>query len=174
MEKKVYKVEDVQNLLGLGRSKAYEFIENVYYDRKPFRVLKIGRSYRIPCNSLGKKPNSKAEDCAPKMLTKQEIKTKTPAGVRELPIPDYVFEAILEERKTYEKNRRRRPKEFRDWNYICCSTYGNPRSKGFHQKYYKDLLKSLDFPDIHFHQLRNTYATILLKNSFNSKGVSHL
>jgi len=116
----------------------------------------------------------KAEDCAPKMLTKQEIKTKTPAGVRELPIPDYVFEAILEERKTYEKNRRRRPKEFRDWNYICCSTYGNPRSKGFHQKYYKDLLKSLDLPDIHFHQLRNTYATILLKNSFNSKGVSHL
>ena len=43
-----------------------------------------------------------------------------------------------------------------------------------HQKYYKDLLKSLDLPDIHIHQLRNTYATILLKNSFNSKGVSHL
>ncbi len=133
----------------------------------------IHRTLRVE-RQLGKKPNSKAEDCAPKMLTKQEIKTKTPAGVRELPIPDYVFEAILEERKTYEKNRRRRPKEFRDWNYICCSTYGNPRSKGFHQKYYKDLLKSLDLPDIHFHQLRNTYATILLKNSFNSKGVSHL
>ena len=31
-----------------------------------------------------------------------------------------------------------------------------------------------NLPDIHFHQLRNTYATILLKNSFNSKGVSHL
>ena len=31
MEKKVYKVEDVQNLLGLGRSKAYEFIENGQY-----------------------------------------------------------------------------------------------------------------------------------------------
>ncbi|RHK24593.1 hypothetical protein DW074_06440 [Ruminococcus sp. AF46-10NS] len=36
------------------------------------------------------------------------------------------------------------------------------------------MLKSLDFPDIHFHQLRNTYTTILLKNSFNAKGVSHL
>ncbi len=61
------------------------------------------------------------------------------------------------------------------WKRVCTgilalttSTYGNPRSKGFHQKYYKDLLKSLDLPDIHFHQLRNTYATILLKNSFNS------
>ena len=48
------------------------------------------------------------------------------------------------------------------------------RSKGYHQKYYKELLKSLDFPDIHFHQLRNTYTTILLKNSFNAKRGSHL
>ena len=61
MEKKVYKVEDVQNLLGLGRSKAYEFIENVYYDRKPFRVLKIGRSYRIPCNSFDRWMNGDEE-----------------------------------------------------------------------------------------------------------------
>ena len=61
----------------------------------------------------------------------------------------------MEERKRCEKNRRRRPKAFWDWNYICCSTYGNLRSKGYHQKYYKELLKSLDFPDIHFHQLRN-------------------
>ena len=60
-EKKVYKVEDVQNLLGLGRSKAYEFIENVYYDRKPFRVLKIGRSYRIPCNSFDRWLNGDEE-----------------------------------------------------------------------------------------------------------------
>ena len=61
MEKKVYKVEEIQNLLGLGRSKAYEFIENVYYDRKPFRVLKIGRSYRIPCNSFDKWLNGDEE-----------------------------------------------------------------------------------------------------------------
>ncbi|MCB6546135.1 tyrosine-type recombinase/integrase [Blautia glucerasea] len=152
-------------LMGLRRSE----INGLKYSDVDYihRTLKVERQ-------LGKKPNSKVEDCAPNMLTKQELKTKTPAGVRELPIPDYVFEAILEERKTYEKNRRRRPKEFRDWNYICCSTYGNPRSKCYHHKYYKDLLKSLDLPDIHFHQLRNTYATILLKNSFNSKGVSHL
>ena len=48
VEKKVYKVEDVQNLLGLGRSKAYEFIENVYYDRKPFhqrREQRLSREY---------------------------------------------------------------------------------------------------------------------------------
>ena len=54
------------------------------------RTLKIQRQ-------LGKKPNSKAEDVPPKMLTKQEIKPKTPSSIREIPIPDYVFEAILEQ-----------------------------------------------------------------------------
>lgn len=29
-------------------------------------------------------------------------------------------------------------------------------------------------PDIHFHQLRNTYATILLEHDFNVKGISHM
>ena len=131
------------------------------------RTLKIQRQ-------LGKKPNSKAEDVPPKMLTKQEIKPKTPSSIREIPIPDYVFEAILEQRRIYEKNRRRRSKEFRDWDYICCSTYGNPRSKSYHHKYFKELLASLGLPDIHFHQLRNTYTTILLKHDFNIKGISHM
>lgn len=131
------------------------------------RTLKIQRQ-------LGKKPNSKAEDVAPKMLTKQEIPVKTPSSNRELPIPDYVFEAILEQRRIYEKNRRRRKKEFRDWDYICCSTYGNPRSKCFYHKHYKELLEKLELPNIHFHQLRNTYTTILLKNDFNVKGIANM
>ena len=79
------------------------------------------------------------------MLTKQEIKPKPPSSIREIPIPDYVFEAILEQRRIYEKNRRRGAKMFRDWDYICCSTYGNPRSKSYHHKYFKELLASLGF-----------------------------
>lgn len=152
-------------LMGLRRSE----INGLKYSDVDYinRTLKIQRQ-------LGKKPNSKAEDFAPKMLTKQEIPTKTAASNRELPIPDFVFEAILEQRKIYEKNRRRRKREFRDWDYICCSTYGNPRSKGFHHKYYKKLLADLELPDIHFHQLRNTYTTILLKNDFNIKGISNM
>ena len=51
--------------------------------------------------------------------------------------------------------------------------YGKIRVEEF-MIFWLEELKSLDLPDIHFHQLRNTYATILLKNSFNSKGVSHL
>ena len=80
---------------------------------------------------LGRVLNTRKEDFAPKTFTKQEIRLKTSSSRRELPIPDYVFEAILEERKIYEKRRSRRRTSFQDLDYICCSGYGRPRSKDF-------------------------------------------
>ena len=43
-----------------------------------------------------------------KLSTKQEIDVKTESSNRVIPIPDILFEAILEERQKYEKNRKRR------------------------------------------------------------------
>lgn len=123
---------------------------------------------------LGKKPNTTAEDFPAKTFTKQEIGLKTSSSYRTIPIPDYVFEAILEERKIYERNRRRRPAAFQDLDYICCSSYGRPRSKDFHWKHYKKLLRENDLPDIRWHDLRSTFCTVLLKNDFNPKAVSQL
>ena len=40
--------------------------------------------------------------------TKKEHQLKTSSSKQILPLPDLVFEAIVEERKKYEKNRRRR------------------------------------------------------------------
>ena len=46
--KKVYEVSDIQKMLGLGRSKTYEFLDEVYRNRKPFNVIKIGKLYKVP------------------------------------------------------------------------------------------------------------------------------
>ena len=58
------------------------------------------------------------------MLTKQEIKLKSVSSERILDIPDIVFEAIINEKKKYEKNKNRRINDktnsFYDYNYICC------------------------------------------------------
>lgn len=152
-------------LMGLRRSE----IIGVKYDDVDY----INRTLRVQ-RQLGKVKGSKKDDYAPKTLTKQEIGLKTESSFRELPIPDYVFEAILQERATYEKNRRRRPKDFQDLGYICCSTYGRPRSKGFHCKYYKKLLTDNGLPDIRWHDLRATFCTLLLKNGVNPKAVAKL
>lgn len=111
------------------------------------------------------------------MKTKQEVPPKTPSSYRELSIPDYVYHEILEERKKYEKNRSRRQHGkwvFQDLDYICCSSYGRLRSKSYHFKHYKKLLADLGLPDIRFHDLRVTYATLLVKNNINQKAVAEV
>ena len=152
-------------LMGLRRSE----INGLKYSDVDYvnRTLTVQRQ-------LGIEPNSKKEDFAPKTFTKQEIGLKSESSYRTLPIPDYVFEAILEEKKLYEKHRNRRKQEFQDFGYICCSSYGRPRSKSFHWKHYKKLLSDNGLPDIRWHDLRSTFCTLLLKNDFNPKAVSKL
>ena len=123
---------------------------------------------------LGKSLNRVPNGADEKPITKSELPLKTISSRRELPIPDYVFEAILEERKKYESNRRRRQSQFLDAGYICCSNYGKPRSKDFHWPHYKKLLKNTGLPDIRWHDLRSTYCTLLLKMDFSPKAVSKL
>lgn len=123
---------------------------------------------------LGKKLNREPKGMDENPTTKNELPLKTLSSQRKLPIPDYVFEAILEERKKYERNRSRRKNQFLDANYICCSNYGKPRSKDFHWRYYKELLQKAGLPDIRWHDLRSTYCTLLLKSDFNPKAVSKL
>ena len=152
-------------LMGLRRSE----INGVKYADVDYvnRTLTVRRQ-------LGKKIRSKKEDFAPKTFTKQEVQLKTASSYRVLPIPDVVFEAILAERKVYEKRRNRRKRQFNDLDYICCSTYGKPRSKDFHWKHYKKILEENNLPDVSWHHLRSTFCTILLKNDFNPKAVSKL
>ena len=86
-----------------------------------------------------------------------------------------LYNAVAEKYESVAKNVRTIMKTSLEYAFNKNVLATNP-AKGINlpKKNDKDLLKSLDLPDIHFHQLRNTYATILLKNSFNSKGVSHL
>jgi len=126
---------------------------------------------------LGIAKGSDKAKLPPKTYTKQEIRPKTESSCRVLPIPDVVFDAILEQRKIYESNRNRRKRGkyvFQDLDYICCSSYGRPRSKNYHWKHYKALLQKANLPDIRWHDLRSTYCTLLLKNGFSPKAVSKL
>ena len=48
MEKQVYLASDIQKALGLGKTKTYQFLNEVYEQEKPiFKVSKIGTSVRV-------------------------------------------------------------------------------------------------------------------------------
>ncbi|WWR19293.1 hypothetical protein V1226_23010 [Lachnospiraceae bacterium JLR.KK009] len=61
ISKKVYDAEDIRKLLGIGRTKAYEFLDEVYKKQEPFRVIKIGKVYRIPCKPFEKRALKKSD-----------------------------------------------------------------------------------------------------------------
>lgn len=54
MEAKVYSISEIQKLLGISRTKAYDYIKEVYENGTPFRVIKVGSNYRIPKSSFDK------------------------------------------------------------------------------------------------------------------------
>ena len=49
---KVYLATDIQKALSLGRSKTYQFLEEVYKKQEPFRVIKVGKLFRVPRESF--------------------------------------------------------------------------------------------------------------------------
>ena len=38
-----YDIEDIQEILGIGRNAAYSFVQKAYKEKTPFRVIKIGK-----------------------------------------------------------------------------------------------------------------------------------
>lgn len=46
--KRVYEVEEIQEILNISRTKVYDYIKDVYTKQNPFPVIKIGSLYRIP------------------------------------------------------------------------------------------------------------------------------
>ena len=58
----VYNVEDIQMMLSLGRNSTYSFLDIVYKERKPFRVLKFGKVIRVPKVSFDNWLNGRGED----------------------------------------------------------------------------------------------------------------
>ena len=54
IEKQVYEPKDIQKILGMSRSKTYNFLELVHKNRHPFIVMKIDRLYKIPKDSFDK------------------------------------------------------------------------------------------------------------------------
>ncbi|MBU1143178.1 MAG: site-specific integrase [Firmicutes bacterium] len=156
-------------LMGLRRSE----IKGLKFDD----IDIINRRIKIQ-RQLGRAANTSTDDLEKGTVTKQEIPVKSYSSNRELEIPDILFEEILKKRKQYEKNKRRRINDqttpFKDLNYICCSTYGNPRSMSFDYVYWKEILKKNNLPDIRFHDLRATYCTLLVNEKFNLKAISKM
>lgn len=47
-KKLVYTPTDIQRMLGIGKEKVYKYLEEVYVNKTPFVVIRVGKMYKIP------------------------------------------------------------------------------------------------------------------------------
>ena len=52
MEKQVYTIAEMQQMLNISREAAYKFAKEVFQNQKPFIIFKIGTTYRISKTSF--------------------------------------------------------------------------------------------------------------------------
>ena len=91
---------------------------------------------------------------------------KTKRGTRRVRMPQVAVDALLEHRK-------RMLVEGHASGLVFCDHLGGPiRRQNMQRRSFKTLLKQADCPDVRFHDLRHTYATLALSHGVPIRVVS--
>lgn len=92
----------------------------------------------------------------------EEMKNKS--SRRTLPLPDMVLEMLEEQKAQQElyKSMFRGSYNMKNDDYVCVTKLGDLLSPGYTTRHFSELLKKLGMRHIRFHDLRHTFASILI------------
>lgn len=87
--------------------------------------------------------------------------TKTPAGVRPLPLVPMAREALLAQRQRQDEQRSAAGSDWHDTGYVFTTRTGRPIEPRNLSRSFDRIVADADLPKIVFHDLRRTAATLL-------------
>jgi len=103
-----------------------------------------------------------------------EKKPKTKSGLRKVNVPDFLIDILKLHRQRQEEQKVKKGTAWKNSGYVFCNTVGNFYHEGNLDKRYKRLLKDAGLPEVRFHDLRHSAATILISMGVNPKVVQEL
>lgn len=103
-----------------------------------------------------------------------ENEPKTASGVRQIELPRFAIDALVQQRRYVEQLKEKCGAKWRECDLVFCNNTGEYLYPVLVHKEFKLLLKAADLPAIRFHDLRHTAATILLSMDVHSKVVQEL
>lgn len=141
-------------LLGLRRGEAL----GLQWDDIDFEQETITVRHSVTCDKTG--------------YTLGKTKTKNSRRSLRLPIP--VLDALKQEQQRQNDLRQFIGADFNELNLVCCRDSGEPITTNALQHVFKDTLSAAGLPNIRFHDLRHTNATLMLRNQVPAKIVSSM
>jgi integrase len=103
-----------------------------------------------------------------------EREPKTKAGRRKIILTPVVLEALKEHQERQQRDRVKAGDRWQERGLIFCTSSGNFLSGDWVWTAFKRLLKKAGLPDVRFHDLRHSAATVLLAAKVDLKVVSEL
>ncbi|EEM07966.1 site-specific integrase [Bacillus pseudomycoides] len=105
-------------------------------------------------------------------ITKEFHAPKTSTGKRLIVLPAITLHALEEHHERINVEKEQYGNEYNDYDIVCPTFNGNPCNFRNLTQLWKKLIKKSEVPDIRFHDLRYTHATLMLKQGIHPKIVS--
>jgi integrase len=102
-----------------------------------------------------------------------ESKPKSTRGYRSILLPPFALEALKNHQKRQEHLRQGAVK-WQEHDYVFCTSHGTPFAASNLRTEFKAQLRKAGLPDIRFHDLRHSVATLLLEIGTHPKIVQEL
>jgi len=100
---------------------------------------------------------------------------KTPKSRRSVRLTASAVEALERHRERQHSGGAAAGEKWNAWDLVFCTRRGTPiRRDNLHVRHWKPLLRRAWLPDIRFHELRHTCATLLLTKGVHPKIVSEM
>lgn len=157
-EKRVYTVDEIQDILGVSKTTAYNLVKS-----GAFHYVKVGSQFRISKKSfdrwldemdhLIKKGNT--------VLVLKSPKTKT--SVRKVFLPTTVAQMLVARKQQIDELKELFGDEYTDYNLVFCNSSGRPMEGQVITHALKKLIRENDLPDVVFHSFRHASITYKLK-----------
>lgn len=97
---------------------------------------------------------------------------KTKSSLRSVILSQMTVKILKSRKIMISKEKLSMGAAYQDFNLIACTQHGTPLNPANVRRSFNRIIKVADVPKILFHDLRHTYATLLLSKGVNVKVIS--
>lgn len=101
-------------------------------------------------------------------------KTKTEDSIRKISISDELFKILIDCKEKQEFNKSQLGKYYKKGNYVCTFDDGTPLAPDYVTKKFKKIVEKAGFVGFRYHDLRHSFATLLISKGVDIKIISEL